>query len=152
MSNSVRGELGFNGLIVSDATVMAGLSSWTKRENVVAEIIENGCDMLLFCKDPVEDYAYMLKAVREGRVSETRLEQSVMRILAMKAALGLHEKQEEISSSKFKDMLASDYADRIPELNRRTVHLVKNRDNILPIEFRTSSARVGYFYWYSTCF
>lgn len=129
----LRGELGFNGLIVSDATVMAGLSSWTKRENVVAEIIENGCDMLLFCKDPVEDYAYMLKAVREGRVSETRLEQSVMRILAMKAALGLHEKQEEISSSKFNDLLASDYADRIPELNRRTVHLVKNRDDILPI-------------------
>lgn len=129
----LRGELGFNGLIVSDATVMAGLSSWAKRENVVAEIIENGCDMLLFCKDPVEDYAYMLKAVREGRVSETRLEQSVLRILAMKAALGLQHKQEEISADKFNALLTSDYADNIPELNRRTVHLVKNRHDILPI-------------------
>lgn len=129
----LRRELGFNGLIVSDATVMAGLSSWAKREDVVAEIIENGCDMLLFCKDPVEDYAYMLKAVREGRVSEARLEQSVMRILAMKATLGLQHKQEEISADKFNALLASDYADKIPELNRRTVHLVKNRHDILPI-------------------
>lgn len=129
----LRGELGFNGLIVSDATVMAGLSSWAKREDVVAQIIENGCDMLLFCKDPVEDYAYMFKAVREGRVSELRLEQSVRRILAMKAALGLHKVQDDISANKFKDLLASDYAERIPELNRRTVHLVKNRDKILPI-------------------
>ena len=129
----LRGELGFNGLIVSDASTMAGLSSWGKREDVVAEIIENGCDMLLFCKDPVEDYAFMLKAVREGRLSEARLEQAVMRILAMKAALGLHNKQEEISVAKFDDLLASNYAERIPEFNRRTVHLVKNRHNILPI-------------------
>ena len=129
----LRGELGFNGLIVSDASTMAGLSSWGKREDVVAEIIENGCDMLLFCKDPVEDYAFMLKAVREGRLSEARLEQAVMRILAMKAALGLHNKQEDISVAKFNDLLASNYAERIPEFNRRTVHLVKNRHNILPI-------------------
>ncbi|WP_421850560.1 glycoside hydrolase family 3 protein [Marinomonas sp.] len=129
----LRGELGFNGLIVSDASTMAGLSSWGKREDMIAEIIENGCDMLLFCKDPIEDYAFMLKAVREGRVSEARLEQSVMRILAMKAALGLHNKQEDISVAKFNDLLASDYAERIPELNRRTVHLVKNRYDILPI-------------------
>ncbi|WP_254682256.1 glycoside hydrolase family 3 protein [Marinomonas sp. FW-1] len=121
----LRDELGFNGLIVSDASVMAGLSSWAKREDVVAEIIENGCDMLLFCKDPLEDFAYMLKAVREGRVSENRLEQSVMRILAMKAALGLQHEQPEISVDKFNALLASDYADKIPELNRRTVHLVK---------------------------
>ncbi|NVK71856.1 MAG: glycoside hydrolase family 3 protein [Oceanospirillaceae bacterium] len=129
----LREELGFNGLIVSDATVMAGVSSWAKREEVVAQTIENGCDMLLFCKDPVEDYAYLLKAVREGRVSEARLEQAVLRILAMKAALGLYKKQDEISVSKFNDLLASDYADHIAELNRRTVHLVKNRDEILPI-------------------
>ncbi|GGN30456.1 MULTISPECIES: glycoside hydrolase family 3 protein [Marinomonas] len=129
----LRGELGFNGLIVSDATTMAGVSGWAKREDVVAEIIENGCDMLLFCKDPVEDYAFMLKAVREGRVSEARLEQSVLRILAMKAALGLQNKPEEISVDKFNALLASDYADKISELNRRTVHLVKNRNDILPI-------------------
>jgi beta-N-acetylhexosaminidase len=129
----LRGELGFNGLIVSDATVMAGVSSWAKREEVVAQIIENGCDMLLFCKDPIEDYAFMLKAVREGRLSEQRLKQSVLRILAMKAALGLHQKQDDISVQKMKDLLASDYADRILELNRRTVHLVKNRGGILPI-------------------
>lgn len=129
----LREDLGFNGLIVSDASVMAGVSSWASREQVVAEIIENGCDMLLFCKEPLEDYAYMLKAVREGRLSEQRLEASVLRILAMKAALNLSKTSEPLSSKGFKDLLSTSYAEQVHELNRRTPHLVKNRHNILPI-------------------
>ncbi|AEF55209.1 glycoside hydrolase family 3 protein [Marinomonas posidonica] len=130
----LRDELGFNGLIVSDASVMAGVSSWDHRANVVADTIENGCDMLLFCKEPLEDYAYMLKAVREGRLSEQRLEQAVVRVLGMKASLGLHQAAETLTVKAFQSLLASDYADKITELNRRTPHLVKNRNKLLPID------------------
>lgn len=129
----LREELGFNGLIVSDASVMAGVSSWDTREQIVAEIIENGCDMLLFCKDPLEDYAHMLKAVRDGRLSEQRIEESVLRILAMKAALDLHHDSKPLSKEAFITLQSSNYADQIHELNRRTPHLVKNLNGILPI-------------------
>ena len=43
----LRGERGFNGLIVSDASGMAGLGSWADRATLVPEIIANRCDMLL---------------------------------------------------------------------------------------------------------
>lgn len=88
----LRERLGFKGLIVSDATGMAGLTSWADREERVPAVIENGCDMFLFSRTPAEDVALMMKGLREGRLSEARLEEAVGRILSFKARLGLHEK------------------------------------------------------------
>ncbi|MDE2385224.1 MAG: glycoside hydrolase family 3 protein [Alphaproteobacteria bacterium] len=88
----LRGELGFNGLIVSDATPMAGLTSFAAREISTPEVIENGCDVFLFSPNPEQDYQFMLRGLREKRLSEQRLEEAVTRILALKAALGLHRK------------------------------------------------------------
>lgn len=88
----LREQLGFKGLIVSDATGMAGLTSWADRAERVPEVIENGCDMFLFSRAPAEDVALMMKGLREGRLSERRLEEAVERILSFKAKLGLHRK------------------------------------------------------------
>lgn len=86
----LREELGFAGLIVSDATVMGGLTSWMARAEAVPAVIENGCDVFLFSSDPAEDMAFMLKGLREGRLSEQRLHDAVTRFLSLKAKLGLH--------------------------------------------------------------
>ena len=88
----LRGELGFNGLVVSDATPMGGLTSWDDRAASVPAVIENGCDVFLFCTDIDRDFEHMKNGLRTGRLSEQRLEDAVTRILAMKAALGLHTK------------------------------------------------------------
>ncbi len=88
----LREELGFNGLIFSDATPMAGLTSWNSRAISVPEVIENGCDMFLFTTNEEADYQHMMKGLSDGRLSEQRLNDAVTRILAMKAALGLHQK------------------------------------------------------------
>jgi beta-N-acetylhexosaminidase len=88
----LRERLGFRGLIVSDATAMAGLTSWADREERVPAVIENGCDMFLFSRAPAEDVALMMKGLREGRLSEARLEEAVDRVLSLKARLRLHEK------------------------------------------------------------
>jgi beta-N-acetylhexosaminidase len=87
----LRERLGFKGLIVSDATGMAGLTSWADREERVPAVIENGCDMFLFSRSPAEDVGLMMKGLREGRLSEERLEVAVERILAFKAKLRLHQ-------------------------------------------------------------
>lgn len=86
----LRDQLGFRGLIVSDATVMGGLTSWMDRAEAVPAVIQNGCDVFLFSRDPASDMALMLKGVREGRLSETRLDEAVTRMLSLKARLGLH--------------------------------------------------------------
>ncbi len=88
----LRGELGFNGLIVSDASAMAGLSSWADRAECIPEVISSGCDVLLFPSPFETDFGHVMKALSDGRISEARLEDAVTRVLGLKAALGLHRK------------------------------------------------------------
>ncbi len=86
----LRGELGFNGLIVSDATPMAGFGSWAARSEMLPEIIENGCDIILFSRDAEADVALIAAAVADGRISAERLDQALTRVLGLKAWAGLH--------------------------------------------------------------
>src|SRR5690606_8228017 len=85
----LRGELGFNGIIVSDATPMGGLSAWGHHIDTMPDLIANGCDMILFSDAPEADMAVVKAAVESGRISAERLEESVLRILALKAYLKL---------------------------------------------------------------
>ncbi len=86
----LRDELGFNGLITSDATTMGGLASWGPRGQVAPEVIENGCDMVLFTRDLKADLDHMEAALKDGRLSQLRVEEALIRVLGLKAALGLH--------------------------------------------------------------
>jgi beta-N-acetylhexosaminidase len=86
----LRGRLGFNGVITSDASEMGGLTSWSAREDHLPEIIENGCDMILFSQDLEADIRLLQHAVSTGRLSEQRIDAALTRVLGLKASLGLH--------------------------------------------------------------
>ncbi|TAG45778.1 MAG: glycoside hydrolase family 3 protein [Betaproteobacteria bacterium] len=88
----LRDELKFNGLVVSDATPMGGLSSWAEKEEYAPDVIQNGCDMYLFGHPNALDISLILKGLRSGRLTEARVEEAVTRVLGLKAALGLHKK------------------------------------------------------------
>jgi beta-N-acetylhexosaminidase len=88
----LRGELGFNGLIVSDASGMGGLSAWAPRPQLVADLFNSGCDMLLFPSPFDADLAHLEQALETGLLPWTRIEEALLRVLGLKAALGLHRK------------------------------------------------------------
>ena len=85
----LRGQLGFNGVMVSDATPMAGFGAWGPREEMLPEVIANGCDMILFTDDPEADMEFVAAAIADGRISAARLDEALTRVLGLKAALGL---------------------------------------------------------------
>ena len=89
VTDLLRGELGFEGLIVTDDMNMGGVAGYTNRRDRTLACIAAGCDMLLFPKLP-EDYATLLQAVQTHTLPVTRLDQAVQRILAFKARLQLH--------------------------------------------------------------
>lgn len=133
LQNLLRGKLGFNGVIVSDDTHMAGFTNAMPRKKAVPETIAAGVDMLLFTVNHDEDVAYMKKGVEEGIITPERLDEAVMRILALKAKLHLYEKKdmEEISTDtcvncREHQRIAYECADQ-------SVTLVKDRENLLPI-------------------
>lgn len=86
MQGLLRGELGFNGLICTDATTMAGYTLAMSRRRAVPESIARGADMFLFARNLEEDYGFMLQGIKDGIITPERLDEAVTRILATKAA------------------------------------------------------------------
>lgn len=90
LQDVLRGELEFNGLILTDASLMLGLTTAMPRRDLVPATIAAGCDMFLFFRNAAEDFRYMLDGYRNGVISEARLQEALERILGLKASLGLH--------------------------------------------------------------
>lgn len=93
LTGLLRGELGFNGMISTDATPMVGFTAAMPRRLAIPTVIAAGADMILFNKSLDEDYGYLLEGIKSGILSVERLDEAVMRILATKASLALPEKQ-----------------------------------------------------------
>lgn len=91
----LRGQLGFNGLVITDASLMLGLTSAMTREQLVPQAVAAGCDMFLFFWDADEDFEFMMNGVKNGVITEDRLQEALLRILGTKATLQLHKKKAE---------------------------------------------------------
>lgn len=89
VTDLLRGKLSFNGLVVSDASHMVGLTGHGKRSDIVPDAINAGVDMFLFYNDIEEDKKFMTNAYLSGRISEERMHEALSRILAMKCLAGL---------------------------------------------------------------
>lgn len=89
LGDLLRGKLGFNGLIVSDASHMVGFTGRGKRSEIVPGAIMAGIDMFLFFNDVDEDIQYMMDAYRDGRLTHERVHDALRRILGLKAVVGL---------------------------------------------------------------
>jgi beta-N-acetylhexosaminidase len=132
----LRGELGFNGIIVSDATPMGGLSAWGHHIDTMPDLIVNGCDMILFSDAPEEDMAAVKAAIEVGRISEERLAESVLRILALKAYLKLFQPSDVLpDAEEARRVLAHpDSVAASREYIARSPTLVKDVDGIFPLD------------------
>jgi beta-N-acetylhexosaminidase len=132
----LRGKLGFNGLITSDATQMGGLTSWSARDAHLPEIIENGCDMILFSDDLEADIAVLERAIAQGRLSERRVEEALTRVLGLKASLGLHRRAAHsgpVDDIRQKLRTAKNL-DLSREVASASITLVKDVQKLLPID------------------
>ena len=90
INNLLREQLGFNGLILTDASHMAGLACAAPRSVQIPGSIAAGCDMFLFVNDIDEDFQYMMDGYKNGIITEDRLNDALHRILGLKAKLGLN--------------------------------------------------------------
>lgn len=130
----LRKKLGFNGLIITDATTMAGFDAAMPRNKAVPAAIAAGCDMFLFTKNLEEDYRFMKEGVKSGILSRGRLDEAVLRILALKASLGLHKCDNVPSCKRAEEVLGCErfrnYARSVAE---QSVTLVKEQKGVLPI-------------------
>lgn len=92
----LRERLGYEGVVVSDALNMGGITSWGSSRQIAVRAIKSGVDLLLMPPQPAEAVRGVVEAVRDGRLSERRLNASVERVLALKQRLGLYRAAEQL--------------------------------------------------------
>ena len=137
MTGLLREKLGFNGLISTDATPMVGFTAAMPRARAIPTAIAAGADMILFNKDLDEDYHFLLAGIESGILSVQRLDEAVMRILATKAALRLHEKQKNGTLVPGPEALAVVGCEKhrvwAKQVAEDAVTLVKDTQKLLPL-------------------
>ncbi|MFD7768388.1 glycoside hydrolase family 3 protein [Streptomyces sp. NPDC059787] len=133
----LRGELGFDGVIVTDALNMQGVRTKYGDDRVPVLALKAGADQLLFPPDIDVAYNGVLAAVRSGEITEERLDESVLRILRVKDKVGLLSGSPYVSPKVVDRVVGARShrraADRIAE---RTTTLLVNEDEALPLRRR----------------
>lgn len=137
MTGLLRDKLGFNGMVVTDASHMVAMTDRMTRKEMLPAAINAGCDMFLFFNDPDEDFETMLTAYQNGVISEERMTEALTRILGLKASMGLHKKAKESLVPPQTDLATlgkAEYKAVAEEISKDSITLVKYKDkNVLPL-------------------
>jgi len=145
----LKEKLNFNGMVITDATHMLGMTSAMKREEYVPRSIAAGCDMFLFFNDIDEDFNFMLKGYENGIITEERMTDALRRILGLKAKLNLPQKKEENHLQKDKSELdiigSEEHLQMRADAADKGITLVKDTHNNLPISPETHKRIRLYF-------
>lgn len=137
LTQLLRDKMGFNGLVVTDASHMVALTGSMKRKDVLPAAIAAGSDLFLFFNDPDEDFGYMMEGYRSGVISDERLEEALTRILATKATLGLHRKPGAALLPSKEEALGRiglpENTALFREVADKAITLVKDKESIFPL-------------------
>jgi beta-N-acetylhexosaminidase len=133
LTGLLRDELGFKGLIVTDALEMGGIVKSYGSGEAAVRAIEAGADVLLMPFDPDAAIHGVVAAVESGRLSRHRIQQSVVRILEAKERAGLDRKSS-VNLDGISDAVNSPEAnDKAQEVADRAVTLVRNAPGLVPV-------------------
>ncbi len=128
----LRVELGFSGLVVTDAIEMAGAKAAWSGEAVV-KAIRAGADMVLLPPDPAVAVKALVRAVKEGDLPAERLDAAALRVLEAKERLGL-DRQRLVETKGLATRLGRpEDVERALAVARDSITLVKNDGGVLPL-------------------
>ena len=134
MTGLLREELGYQGILTTDAMDMQGLAQMFPPGEAAVRALEAGNDLLLIPQDPRAAVRGVLEALRIGRLSRERIDRSVMKILEAKIRLGL-DQQREVAIERIPDaLLDPGDLESARAAARGAVTLVKNEGNRIPLK------------------
>lgn len=130
----LKEEMGFNGIIVTDALAMRGISKLYNAGEAAVRAFKAGSDMLLMSPNTDEAIDSLLSAVRRGEISEERLNYSVRKILSYKQFVGL-DRQRTVEVDSVSAAVGSQaHKDLAKEIARKSITVLGNDSTILPLK------------------
>jgi beta-N-acetylhexosaminidase len=138
LTGLLRKQMDFDGLIVTDALTMEGVRETYGDERVPVEAIKAGADVLLMPPDLDLAYNAVLDAVRSGEIGVGRINKSVYRILSLKMERGLFKNPYVDEDAVPSKVGTPGHLGTADEITNKTVTLVKNDDDVLPLQANSS--------------
>ncbi|HYW42165.1 MAG TPA: glycoside hydrolase family 3 N-terminal domain-containing protein [Bryobacteraceae bacterium] len=133
LTDLLRKQLGFNGLVVTDALEMRGIANGFGPGEASVRALEAGADTLLMPSDPDAAIKAVISAVESGRLTRARIQASVVKILSAKEKVGLDRKRF-VDLEAIADVIDSPEAnEKAQEIADRAVTLVRNNSGMLPL-------------------
>jgi len=130
----LKEEMGFKGLIITDALNMKGLSSYYEPGIREVEAVRAGNDILLMPADVDKAISAVKKAVRQGSIAEEEVNASCRKILQAKYWTGAHHREAIRIDSLLEDLNDPAYQPLYRELVEHSLILVKNREGAVPLD------------------
>lgn len=135
LTGLLRGELGYKGVIISDAFTMNAIAEHFGENKAVERAVSAGVDIILMPQDPAAAHQTLVNAVKSGTIPKETIHNSVKRILELKSKYGLFDRSESLTHklSTLNDIIGSE-AHRTVErkIAERAVTLLASRDGALP--------------------
>ncbi|MGL2964402.1 glycoside hydrolase family 3 N-terminal domain-containing protein [Flavobacterium sp. RSB2_4_14] len=143
VTNLLKNEMGFDGLIFTDALNMKGASNFKKPGEIDLEAFLAGNDILLFAENVPFAVEKISLAYKDGLITDSRLEESVKKILHYKFKAGLNNYKPVEGINIYNDLNPKSNLDLQYQLYENAVTVVKNQDAILPI--KNLNQKIAYF-------
>jgi beta-N-acetylhexosaminidase len=134
IGNILRKDLKFDGMIVTDALSMSGLTIYFTQEEAAVRALEASADMLLKPADVDASFRGVLQAVKSGRLTEQRVEESARRILAAKYDLGLVKDRITPIDSIDRVVGSKDVTALATEIAEHAITLVRDEEKLVPLK------------------
>jgi beta-N-acetylhexosaminidase len=141
LTDLLREEMGFHGLVFTDAMDMLAIDRRFPRGEAAVRALEAGADVILMPPDVGAAVQALVTAVEEGRVTEERLDESVLRVLQAKERMGVHRERFVPIPEVSRIVGIPDHEAVAQEIADRSLTLLRNDRNLLPLR-GTRSARV----------
>jgi beta-N-acetylhexosaminidase len=130
----LRDELGFKGIVFTDAMTMRGVSAHFANADATIRAVEAGVDMLVHPPSVEDSFNALKSAVASGRIPQSRIDQSVRRILAAKAQLDLeHHRFTDVN--KLPSLVGTrEHKDLGQRIADHAITLVRDDRHVLPLK------------------
>src|SRR6185369_8020057 len=142
----LKQQLGFKGLVVTDAMDMGGLTSVypeggsAAAKHAAIDTVRAGNDMMLLFTDLDGAYKGLLSAVRSGEIPEKRIDESVLKILRAKASIGLN-KASQIDINNISSVISSPQnLTAAQQIADSSITLIRDNGHMLPLRKQRTSA------------
>jgi beta-N-acetylhexosaminidase len=134
LTKLLREEMGFRGLIATDALEMGGIVKGFGTGEAAVRALEAGADVLLMPPDAEAAIKAVLAAVRSGRLTQERIDESLVRVLAAKERTGL-DRRRFVDLEAISDVVALPQAvQRAGEIAEKALTLVRNEGENFPLK------------------